>query len=128
MSLERRVAKLEAAVSPPAQTGALAEAAQFMTHLWGEDWPAVLDQYTTAGCTPGGDACWACEVLRWFAYRPPGPNQTPTSAETGARHWLTALSKGPREPEKHYPMMSPFFGKDIGYEWKRLHGMGGAPG
>lgn len=122
MALGSRLTKLEQQITPE-QTGALAEVARFMTYLWGEDWPAVLLALTEAGCT-AGDGCWACLVLQWFGHRPRRPNQTRVAIEESARHWITTLSRGGREPEKAYPMMSPFFGRDIRYEWQQLHARG----
>ena len=63
MSLDRRLAKLEAVVAPE-PPGAIARMADFMAYLWGENWPAVVTQLTAERCTPGGDACWACDSLR----------------------------------------------------------------
>ena len=121
MTLRARLAKLEAVVAPE-ETGAVAQVARFMVHLWGEDWPSVMAQLTAERCTPGGDACWACDSLRWTGHVP--STRARSEHERSARLWTERLTNAPSQPERPMPQMSPFFGVDVHFQWKRFIGQG----
>ena len=130
-SLRTRLSWLEGQVQGSVEAGALGDVRRFMEFVWGPGWPEHLLQLTAALCPGGDDACWACEVVKWFGYREyrAGDPRSRAGAERKAETWLAALERGSTEPERQLPMMSPFFGVDLSAEWRKLKSLEtGGPG